>query len=190
MKVSFRVEGLKELEASLQELEKDSTRKTVARNTLKKAAAPIAAAMTANAPTNRGQLRRSITVGTKLKGNVGDAAYAKAMRAGLGKSAAVIAKRAALRAAKGTLPPMILFVGPSVKAPHAHLVEFGTAPHVNGGLFAGSQHPGTAPRPFVRPAWDASKDRALSIITEELRAQIAKAVARQAKAAAKRRARG
>lgn len=35
---------------------------------------------------------------------------------------------------------------------HGHLVEFGTKPHVNGGQFAGTQHPGTAPRPFLAPA--------------------------------------
>lgn len=42
---------------------------------------------------------------------------------------------------------------------YAHLVEFGTAPHLNGGLFAGSLHPGTAPKPFFYPAYRANRRR-------------------------------
>lgn len=36
---------------------------------------------------------------------------------------------------------------------YAHLVEFGTKPHVNAGMFAGTQNPGTPPRPFFWPAY-------------------------------------
>ncbi len=36
---------------------------------------------------------------------------------------------------------------------YAAFVEFGTAPHVNKGRFAGTQHPGTAARPFFYPAY-------------------------------------
>ncbi|OJY34644.1 MAG: hypothetical protein BGP11_08490 [Rhodobacterales bacterium 65-51] len=184
MKVSIRVEGLKELEAALTQLEKAATRRTVARNALKKAGAPVAAAMSAKAPEDTGRLKHNIAVSTKIKGEVGKAAYAKAMRDTAGnKAMAVKAMRDARRAAKGTMPPVIMFVGPTVRAPHAHLVEFGTAPHINGGKFAGSQHPGTAPQPFVRPAWDATQGRALVIITDQLRVQIDRAVARAAKRA-------
>ncbi|SIS57127.1 HK97 gp10 family phage protein [Phaeovulum vinaykumarii] len=35
---------------------------------------------------------------------------------------------------------------------HGHLVEFGTKPHVNGGQFAGTEHPGTTAQPFLLPA--------------------------------------
>lgn len=35
---------------------------------------------------------------------------------------------------------------------HGHLVEFGTDPHVNGGQFAGTMHPGTEAAPFLHPA--------------------------------------
>ncbi|WP_454917286.1 HK97-gp10 family putative phage morphogenesis protein [Xanthobacter sediminis] len=35
---------------------------------------------------------------------------------------------------------------------YAHLVEFGTAPHENQGLFPGTQHPGATPKPFFWPA--------------------------------------
>ncbi|XQZ45688.1 HK97 gp10 family phage protein [Paracoccus yeei] len=183
--VTFRMEGFKELEAALMRLEKQATRKTVVRNTLKKAGVPIKEAMEANAPVDDGVLKGSITISTKIKGEAGKAAYSAAMRAGFEKAAAVKAMRDARRAAKGALPPVIMYVGPGERAFHAHLVEFGTAPHKNAGLFAGSQHPGTAPQPFARPAWDANKDEALQIIATELRAQIDKAVARQAKRRAK-----
>lgn len=43
--------------------------------------------------------------------------------------------------------------------------EFGTAPHINGGRFAGSDHPGTAPRPFFYPPVRALKRRVKSRIT-------------------------
>lgn len=43
--------------------------------------------------------------------------------------------------------------------------EFGTAPHINGGMFAGSQHPGTSPRPFFFPAFRANKRRVKSRIS-------------------------
>ncbi len=49
-------------------------------------------------------------------------------------------------------------------APHAHLVEFGTEPHrVGKGL-----HPGAAPRPFLRPAFDNKKEEALAKAREVL----------------------
>lgn len=47
--------------------------------------------------------------------------------------------------------------GPGVR--HGHLMEFGTKPHVNGGLFAGTQHPGTEPQPFMLPAARLTEDQ-------------------------------
>ena len=46
------------------------------------------------------------------------------------------------------------------KAYYARWVEFGTAQHVNGGLFAGSEHPGTQARPFFYPAFRANRKSA------------------------------
>ena len=51
------------------------------------------------------------------------------------------------------------------KVRYAHLVEFGTAPHINGGKFAGSQHPGATPKPFFYPAYRALRKRVKSRIT-------------------------
>jgi HK97 gp10 family phage protein len=42
---------------------------------------------------------------------------------------------------------------------YAHLVEFGTAPHLNGGRFAGSRHPGSSPVAFFFPAFRANRRR-------------------------------
>lgn len=65
MQVSFKIEGLRELDAALGEFPK-TTAKGVIRRTLKKAAEPLAAAAERNAPVLSGQLRESITIGTKL----------------------------------------------------------------------------------------------------------------------------
>jgi HK97 gp10 family phage protein len=48
---------------------------------------------------------------------------------------------------------------------YARFIEFGTAPHVNGGRFAGSQHPGTSAQPFFYPAYRATRKRAKSRVT-------------------------
>lgn len=54
--------------------------------------------------------------------------------------------------------------GPTVSvgstSPIAHLVEFGTGGHTNGGQYAGTKHPGTPAQPFLRPAWDATEGAA------------------------------
>jgi hypothetical protein len=41
----------------------------------------------------------------------------------------------------------------------AHLVEFGTAPHFQPNFGGGFNHPGAAPHPFFRPAFEATKDQ-------------------------------
>jgi HK97 gp10 family phage protein len=61
----FRVEGLKEIEAALAELPK-AVGKRVLRNTLRKAAQPIADKAASLAPVDEGALKRSIGVGTRL----------------------------------------------------------------------------------------------------------------------------
>lgn len=41
----------------------------------------------------------------------------------------------------------------NTKARYAHLVEFGTRPHISGGEFAGAKNPGTHARPFFWPSY-------------------------------------
>jgi len=60
------------------------------------------------------------------------------------------------------------------KAPHAHLVEYGTGPRYQKktGRYTG-QMPA---RPFFRPAWDENKDRVLKKIVEELEEKVERAM--------------
>lgn len=48
------------------------------------------------------------------------------------------------------------------KAFYARWVEFGTSPHINAGTRSGTQHPGTAARPFFYPAYRALRKRVRS----------------------------
>ena len=87
------------------------------------------------------------------------------MRAGLGRDAAVSALRQARRDAKGQGSFAEMYVGPARGVlRYAHLVEFGTAR--------------MAPQPFMRPAWDAKKNEALTIIRNELGNEIIMAARR------------
>ncbi len=63
----------------------------------------------------------------------------------------------------------------NTKVRYAHLVEFGTAPHINGGWAAGTQHPGTAPQPFFWPAYRALRRRLKSRTSRDIRNGIKKA---------------
>lgn len=45
---------------------------------------------------------------------------------------------------------------------YAHLVEFGTKPHPQGGMFKGTQHPGTPAQPFFFPGYRANKRKVKS----------------------------
>jgi hypothetical protein len=42
---------------------------------------------------------------------------------------------------------------------YAHIVEFGAAPHIAGGIFKGAQHPGAPAQPFFFPAYRALRRR-------------------------------
>ncbi len=61
----------------------------------------------------------------------------------------------------------------SRKVKYAHLVEFGTAPHKQGGRFKGTMHPGTRPQPFFYPSWRALKKRFLNLQRRGFRKAIA-----------------
>lgn len=185
MKVTAQVVGLKEIENALAKLEKTSTRKTAARNALKKAAEPIVSAMAVGAAgTPNPEISTAIVSTWRApKGEAGNAAYAKVMREtrGLDRETALSAMRDARRAVKGTLPPVLWYVGPSADFSFSHWWEFGIAPHINGGMFAGTKHPGVKATPFIRPAWDENKAEALEIMRVELRKEIGKALMRQVK---------
>lgn len=52
---------------------------------------------------------------------------------------------------------------------YARWVEFGTARHANGGLFADSIHPGTTAQPFFFVSWRANKRRTVRAIRKASR---------------------
>lgn len=66
MKMTVKTTGFKDLERALMQIEKASTAKGVMRRALKKAAQPIADKAEAMAPEDKGTLKASVAVGTKL----------------------------------------------------------------------------------------------------------------------------
>lgn len=79
-----------------------------------------------------------------------------------------------------------MYVGPTQEdgshAPHAHLIEFGTGPrfHANG-KYVGY----VTPEPFMQPAWDAHSATMLDELGRLTWIEIEKAVAREARKAAR-----
>lgn len=65
-KIKVRVEGLRDLEKRLSKLEKDATKKTIARNALKVGGKVISDTARRLAPFQYGGLRKGIDVGTRL----------------------------------------------------------------------------------------------------------------------------
>lgn len=170
--MSVKVEGFKDLDEALKDLTQ-SAGKGVMRRSLKKAAEPLVELARAGVPVDKGKLAASMAVSTKLD---------KRQRG---------MHRKMFRNDKAAVE---MFVGPSYDlgagGRHGHLVEFGTAPHINKGKFAGSQHPGTAPQPFMRSAWDADQMALMDRLGKEMWAEIEKAAARAARKAARQAAKG
>jgi HK97 gp10 family phage protein len=162
--ISVSTSGFRELDKALAELPK-ATARNVLRRTLVKAGQPIADEASRLAPVDSGKLAGRIAVSARLKNRTGSAEFAAAMRAGLGRDAAVSALRQARRDAAGQGSFAEMYVGPArgVLA-YAHLVEFGTVK--------------MSPKPFMRPAWDGKKREALDIIRRELGNEIVMAARR------------
>lgn len=160
--MTVKVSGFRELDAALSQLPR-STQKTVLRRTLMQAGEPIKERAKQLVPVATGDLRDSIIVSPRIKNKVGNAEFSAAMKAGLGKDAAVKAMRDARRANKGSFAEM--YVGPAVPAGfYGHLVEFGTRK--------------TSAQPFMRPAWDALQQQALDIIRKTMAGEIMRAAQR------------
>lgn len=167
MSVTVSVAGLRELDRALGYLPKATARNVLVR-TLNKAAQPIVDEAKRLAPVGKtGNLSDSITASSRVKNKTGAAEYSAAMRAGLGKAAARSALIAARRANRGQGSFAQMFVGPARGKGvirYAHIVEFGSVD--------------TSPQPYMRPAWDGNKDKALEIIKAELGNEIIKAARR------------
>ncbi|APY14314.1 HK97 gp10 family phage protein [Brucella sp. 10RB9214] len=59
------------------------------------------------------------------------------------------------------------------KVRYAHLVEWGSAPHVNGGMYPGTFNPGAKAQPFFYVSWRAKRRSA--------RARVSRAITKAAK---------
>ena len=165
MKINVSIEGLRELDEALGELPK-ATGRNVMRRALMAAVGPIVEDAQRLAPVRSGRLQKSIMVSTKASKRLGLSEYAEVMRGGGSQSEAYAAMRA-VRASNTANTAMQVYVGPSRAAPHAHLVEFGSA--------------NNSPQPFLRPAWDAGWRTALESIKGHMRGEIDKAVVRLAR---------
>lgn len=134
------LKGIDELERALLQLPK-ATGKNVLRGVLRKAAIPVAADAARRAPYD------AAPDGPHLRDSIAVSSRLKRRQ-----------RQTRLRAGA-----VEVYVGPRVR--HAHLVEFGTGPrYTKSGRYTGQ----VAPRPFMRPAWEAQKGRALEIVREEL----------------------
>ena len=133
--VSFKLEGLKELDEALKALPQIIAR-TVAANALKDAAEPLLE-----------DLRTSTSFSDKT-GNLRNSIGVQVLR----------------KTRQGSFQVRI-----GARAPHAHLIEYGTKAHLmfakKGTVLASYnrimgmevRHPGSKPRPFFRPAWHRRK---------------------------------
>lgn len=110
------------------------------------------------APEEDGDLKRSIgwTWGAPPRGSI---TLGKVARSALGKDLTIT-----------------VYAGDD-KAFYARWVEFGTAPHINGGQFAGTEHPGTSAQPFFYPAYRASRKAAKRNIRKATRTAARKVAA-------------
>lgn len=75
-------------------------------------------------------------------------------------------KIATVKSSNGKL--VITIYAGNEKVRYAHLVEFATKAHENGGLYAGTQHPGTSAQPFFFVSYRALRRRTKSRITRAI----------------------
>jgi HK97 gp10 family phage protein len=131
--------GLPQLKAKLIRL-KEQTAERI-RPAMEKAAQDVVDMMKRQVPVEHGDLRDSIgwTWGSAPKGSI------------------------KVASASG----ITIFAG-NDKAFYARFIEFGTAPHIQGGQFAGTEHPGTPAQPFFFPSWRASKKAILAALRKAI----------------------
>lgn len=170
-KMRITLTGDTELIKSLESLGEKVYKRVIAKAT-RKAFAPVVKTAKARAPRETGLLAKSI--GVKQK------AYARS-----GRIVTIVGPRTGFAQDVTVNTPF----GPKKvrrdPAKYAHLVEFGTAPHATAALASrkdatgfdiamqsGDDHPGAAPKPFMRPAFDANEARAVAIMHSELAAGV------------------
>lgn len=159
--INLKLVGFDELEAKLLTLGSKVAKK-VLRSAVNSSANPILKAARANVPVRYGLLKQSIGVKTRTYQN--------------GTVAAVIGPRGGFRqVVDGVMQDPVNY---------AHLVEYGTAPHViipeskmalswddetfGHAVVGQANHPGTAAQPWLRPAFYSQKDAALQRLSDRL----------------------
>lgn len=163
---TFKLTGMKELEKALSQIGDVPKNRRIGLKALRAGGEVIAKAARATAPVDRGDLKESIGVSTSLSRSQ--------------------------RGDRGAVAALEIHVGPG-QHPQAIAMEFGTAQHwirakPGGVLSAGTsifgymvQHPGTAPRPFMRPAWESQRLNALDVTGAALGVEVTKAAAKAQK---------
>lgn len=163
---TFKLSGFRELETALLELSTKEAKK-IGRAALRQAAKPILQEARANVPVREGRLKKALRLkvdrGTDANGNFSDARMEAEVGLG-GAIAKQYRKRLTKRkrkTAKGKVRDYWYQIGsrPDV---YGKFVEFGTSD--------------TAPKPFMRPAWDKEGgQRAIDRVGKELGEGIEKA---------------
>lgn len=158
--MKVKLDGFRELEKALAEVPK-ATGKSVLRRVGKGALEPMAQQAVGNAPIDEGDLRASIAVSEKRTPRA-RTRTARQLIGGKWRS--------------GPTTSIDIAMGPAGGRGALHyatFVEFGTVD--------------TAAHPFMRPAWEAGKMRALDYVKSNLKTEIDKAAARHARKLAKQR---
>lgn len=174
--MKIRVDGLREVDRALGELSKSAAR-TVLRRAGMTALRPMAEMAARLAPRDTGELAGSITVSARADGaDAGKAAFASVMRRGGSRSDAV----QALREARESQDFVTVFAGPrkpdgAREAVKQIAMEFGSFKD--------------AAQPYMRPAFDAEARPTVDRLKPLIMAEIERAMARAARAAARRAAR-
>lgn len=160
MRIVLKVEGLRELQAALEELPK-ATSRNVVRRALMNALKPMEAQAEALAPSLTGQLRSTIETSAKLS------------RRQKAQHAADIGAKTVKTAEGYRSTPqttVFMFMGPASSA-KSIVQEFGSVHQ--------------SPQPYMRPTWDSGAMAALKSIKDEFATELEKARARLARKAAK-----
>ncbi|MGV3649844.1 MAG: HK97-gp10 family putative phage morphogenesis protein [Devosia sp.] len=162
-----KIKGLKSLEAKLKRIPKEA--RSAIRQALAESADDIVSTMKNLAPVSKngshgwepGMLRESIVA------TFGDGSVPKY---------AAFRNRRGRRPVQSNDPDLsVTITAGNEDVRYAHLVEFGTAPRINGGKFKGTRHPGTAAQPFFYPGYRAHRRR--------VKARISRAISRSARKA-------
>ena len=177
--VTFKVEGMREVLAALEELPK-RVRKNVVRRSLYAGATIVRDEARRRVPVRTGALKKTIIARTnKPKKSYPDLFFGEvaiqSQAFNFGK------KGRARKVKKDPMRTRKYYRGEIYPRNYAHLVEFGTAPHATGrGGMGGRMHPGARPKPFMRPAYESKKHEAVEVIRKSALENIDKEVAKLA----------